>query len=127
MKTAGSSTTFHKRIKEYKTKSLKCLLQEVHVLHPARFKNYIYETSVVHLHVVLKSKKQHCFAILKTALERQWICNTCLHEKLVAIHKLSTGYIMCHISMNGLKFSCIPFKTRFYVFKKFLPVERSSL
>jgi hypothetical protein len=45
MKIASSSTTirnaFHMRIKEYKTKSLKDLLQEVHMLHPAWYKKYI--------------------------------------------------------------------------------------
>ena len=70
------------------------MLQEVHVLQPARFKNYIYEMSVIHLHVEKKAKKQRCFAILKTALKQQRICNTCLHEKLATIHKLSNG-ILC--------------------------------
>ena len=98
VKIAGSSTTtqnvFQKRIKEYKTKSLKSLLQEVHVLHPARFKKYITRSPSLIYMLFQKAKKQRCFAILKTALKRQRICNTCLHEKLATIHKLSTG-ILC--------------------------------
>ena len=46
------------------------------------------------IYMLKKGKKQCCFAILKTALKRQRICNTCLHEKLVDIHKLSNG-ILC--------------------------------
>jgi hypothetical protein len=46
------------------------------------------------IYMLKKGKKQRCFAILKTALKRQQICNTCLHEKVAAIHKLSNG-ILC--------------------------------
>ena len=96
MKTARSSTTtwnpFQMRIKKCKTKSLKGLLQEVHVLLAVQFE--ISSARHPTFNYMLKTKqKLMLFLPFLILLKRQRISNDCVDEKVAPIHKLSNGIL----------------------------------
>lgn len=86
-----------------KTKSLKGLLQEVHVLLPVQFK--ISSARRATFNYKLKTGKNDVvFVIFSTALKRQRICNNYLHQKVVPIYKLSNDVLYATFRCTIQKF-----------------------